>query len=155
MIVDVNNGHFRQISPCWTSAQLLHGRSAADASPACAAALPRPAYESSFWAPEELHETSPNPLAAASCWRKQGEWVLEEMLADVQTDVPRAAVRRPLFVVIQPQISSLFRRPRRPNDDTIEKNCFSSRRRKFSSSAALICSALTIWAVYWICDRSL
>ena len=43
--------------------------------PPCAASLPRPAYESSFWAPEELHETSPNPLAAASCWRKQRGWV--------------------------------------------------------------------------------
>ena len=43
-----------------TSAQLLHGRSAADASPAHAAPPPRPVYESSFWTSKDAHETSRN-----------------------------------------------------------------------------------------------
>ena len=154
MIEDMNNGHFRQISPCWTSAQLLHGRSAADASPALCRRPPSSSIRIVLLGARGVTRNVSESLGGGVVLKKT-ERVLEEMLADVQTDVPRAAVRRPLFVVIQPQISSLFRRPRRPNDDTIEKNCFSSRRRKFSSSAALICSALTIWAVYWICDRSL
>jgi len=37
----------------------IHGRSAADLSPAyTAATLPRPVYESSFWTPKEVYEKS-------------------------------------------------------------------------------------------------
>jgi len=37
----------------------VHGRSAADLSPAyTAATLPRPVYESSFWTPKEVYEKS-------------------------------------------------------------------------------------------------
>ena len=43
-----------------SSAQLLHGRSAADLSPAYVgrSTLPRPVYESSFWTSKEIYETS-------------------------------------------------------------------------------------------------
>ena len=48
-----------------TSAPLLHGRSAADLSPAYAAALPRTLYQSSFWTIKEIYETSYNGVNPA------------------------------------------------------------------------------------------
>jgi len=49
-----------------SSAQLLRGCSAADASPALRrSTLPRPVYESSFWTSKEVHEASHNRRGAA------------------------------------------------------------------------------------------
>jgi len=59
MVQDVNSA-FRQISPCSTSAQLLRGRGAAYGSPAFAATLLRPVYESSFRTSKEKYDTSHN-----------------------------------------------------------------------------------------------
>ena len=44
----------------WSSAQLLHVRTAANVSPAYAATLPRPVYVRSFWVSEEVYQTSHN-----------------------------------------------------------------------------------------------
>ena len=53
--------HFRRMSPCHTSAQLLRGHRAADASPAYAATIARTVYKSSFCASKEVCETSHGP----------------------------------------------------------------------------------------------
>jgi len=56
----------KSVSSFWSSAQLLHGYSAADVSPAYAATLPRPVYESFFRTSKEVYETSHNLQSSVS-----------------------------------------------------------------------------------------